>query len=223
MNRIPEAWALAACLACVLLFVGFPQIDLWASGLLYADGAGFTLKGHPAIVLMRNAVNDLAPIVMLGLLYFLFLSGLQRALAPQRKAVIYMLLLLIVGPGLVVNGLFKEHWGRARPRDVAEFGGDRAFSPAVLIAKQCDHNCSFTCGDASVGFYLVGLAFLLPARRRTWLTIAIVVGGVVGLGRMSQGAHYLSDVVFSYFAVYFSAALLHYLMYREPTRPPARR
>lgn len=214
MTRLPVLQAIAAFILFALVFLSFPGIDLWASSLFYSANDGFFLSRHPVAMQIRNAVNDLTPVLIIALLYFLFLSGLQPALGPQRKAVIYMLLLLVLGPGLLVNSVFKEHWGRARPKDVAEFGGERQFRPALLPTNQCDHNCSFTCGDASVGFYLVGLAFLFPRRRRTWLAAGIGAGTLIGLVRMVQGAHFFSDVVFSFFAVYFVAALLHFLMYR---------
>ena len=35
----------------------------------------------------------------------------------------------IMGPGILVNSVFKDHWGRARPVTVEQFGGDLVFSP----------------------------------------------------------------------------------------------
>ena len=73
-----------------------------------------------------------------------------------------------LGPGLVVNGILKEHWGRARPRDVTQFGGDRRFTPALVIADQCERNCSFSAGHPSAGFALAALAYASISRRRRW-------------------------------------------------------
>jgi len=82
----------------------------------------------------------------------------------NNRRVIFSLLTLALGPGLLVNSLLKSHWGRARPIEVSAFGGARSFSPAYIIAQQCSRNCSFVSGDAAMGYYLI--AFLFIARKR---------------------------------------------------------
>ena len=71
----------------------------------------------------------------------------KHLLLDNRK-IIFLLLTLALGPGLLVNGFLKSHWGRARPSEVSTFGGRQSFSPAYVIAHQCRHNCSFVSGDA---------------------------------------------------------------------------
>jgi lipid A 4'-phosphatase len=105
-----------------------------------------------------------------------------------------------------VNAGLKEHWGRARPREVMEFGGSQQFTPALLPTAQCETNCSFVSGHAALGFYLIGIAWV--SRKRRWLVAGITLGGLVGAGRILQGGHFLGDVIFSFWVVYFSAVLL---------------
>ena len=50
---------------------------------------------------------------------------------------------LLLGPGWVVNEALKNHWGRARPEQVSDFGGAQRFTPALQPADQCVKNCSF--------------------------------------------------------------------------------
>jgi len=78
------------------------------------------------------------------------------------------------------------------------------------------------CGDASVGFGLVALAFV-ARRPRPWLLAGIAAGAALGLMRMAQGGHYLSDVVFAFYAVWFTSWALSELMQLTggPLRPPA--
>ena len=111
---------------------------------------------------------------------------------------LYLIAVVAIGPGLVVNVVFKDHWGRARPRDVVEFGGAKAFTPAFVISDQCPKNCSFVAGHPSMAFAMVALALVAARKRRAWLiALALTVGAVVGFGRIVQGGHFLSDVVFS--------------------------
>jgi membrane-associated PAP2 superfamily phosphatase len=106
---------------------------------------------------------------------------------------------LIMGPLLAVNMIFKDHWGRARPMQIEAFGGTKKFTAPWVMNDQCHHNCSFPCGHAAAGFVLsIGT---LVSRRKFWLPAGIALGASFGLVRMLNGAHFLSDVIFSYFIV----------------------
>jgi membrane-associated phospholipid phosphatase len=67
-------------------------------------------------------------------------------------------------------------------------------------------------GHAALGFSLVAFPFLLPPgrSRRYGIAAALAFGALVGLGRMAQGAHFLSDVVYAGLLVYGTTALLHW-------------
>jgi hypothetical protein len=41
----------------------------------------------------------------------------------MRMYGLFILLSVILGPGLLVNLVFKDHWGRPRPRQVVALGG----------------------------------------------------------------------------------------------------
>lgn len=191
---------LMACIAVGAVFLIFPSLDLWASGL-FATADGFPLKRHGVAVFF----NDLIEWMALGL----FLSGLsgviytslvrgRKWLGQGPRQFWFLLVSLIMAPGIVANLIFKENWGRARPRDVTQFGGDMTFSPPLIMTDQCDSNCSFVSGDASMGFTMLAVALLAPvAGRRTWLILAAAFGAFIGGVRLVQGAHFLSDVIYA--------------------------
>ena len=60
--------------------------------------------------------------------------------------------MLVLGAGLVVNGILKDDFGRARPRDIEAFGGSSQFTPAFVVSHECDRNCSFSSGDGAGAF-----------------------------------------------------------------------
>ena len=98
----------------------------------------------------------------------------------------------------MVNTLLKDNWGRPRPSTIVEFSGPNHYVPPLLPSDQCPENCSFPSGHAALGFWLVAFAFLAPPRRRRpAMVAALVFGGLVGLVRIAQGGHFLSDVIFS--------------------------
>lgn len=203
----------ASFLAFGLLFLLVPEIDLWASGLFYRVGDGFFLA--PPLNPIHKAVPLLSTAIVVTLCAAWLIASLVSAAQSLRKGLIYLLLVALLGPGLLVNTLFKDHWGRARPAQVENFGGHKAFSPAWVPGTQCQRNCAFACGDASVGFFFLAPAFILAKRRRAWLAVGLAAGGLLGLMRLAQGGHFLSDVIFSFYIVYFSAWLLHRWCYAD--------
>ena len=90
---------------------------------------------------------------------------LPRAHVRRVAYGLFVLAALALGPGLVVNAGFKDHWGRARPRDVTQFSGERTFTPALQPTDQCDRNCSFVAGHPSVAFWLAALGFAAASHR----------------------------------------------------------
>lgn len=197
------AWLVRLALLAVMasvVFLALPRIDLWGAGL-FADASGrFAHARHPFLLFVNDLVERLAVVVIVAAVAGLGVGLWRRrpaaGLAPRAYA--FVLLSVAIGPGLVANGVFKELWGRARPRQVAEFGGDRVFTAAPLPADQCATNCSFVSGDASMAFSLLALALLAPARwRPTAVVLSLLVGVGVGAVRVIQGAHFPSDVVFA--------------------------
>jgi lipid A 4'-phosphatase len=201
------------CAAALALFLLLPQLDLWVSGLFYARGRGFVLESWPPVILVSHAIPWLAwgiVLVVAVAAIWLFLVG--RPLWPfDRKALLFIVFSTALGPGLLANTVLKDHWGRARPVQIEAFGGPHHFTPAPLPAAECARNCSFVSGHAALGFSLVAFAFLLPpgALRRRGIGAALAFGGVVGLARIAQGAHFLSDVVFAGLLVFGTTALLY--------------
>lgn len=139
-------------------------------------------------------------------------------LAPRR--VIYVLVCLIVGPGLLTNVVLKEHWGRARPSQVTEFGGARTFTPALIITDQCPRNCSFVSGEVSLGFWWLSFAFAArPGRRRILIAGALAMGTTMVVLRVAAGGHFLSDAIFAALLTIAVCALLRNLMAIEAAAP----
>lgn len=143
----------------------------------------------------------------------------RPALMKWRRHAAFIFLVLVIGPGFFVNTVFKDHWGRPRPKMVTEFGGRMAY--------QCFHEKgisgrgkSFPCGHSSMGYYFVVLYFL--ARRRKKLLRAALFAGamfygtLVGVARMAAGAHFASDVAWSAVFPCLVAWVIYYFVLRIP-------
>lgn len=195
--------------ACVVLFVSWPELDLITTGWFYSAEEGF-LYNHSWPVLFFYRVFAVLHIPMLLLFIGAGLWMKFRHWAPtwyRKKTLTFLLLSLLLGPGLLVNTVLKDNSiGRARPVHVEPFGGHKTFTPAFAYSGQCERNCSFVSGHASLGFYFIALGWILSSRR--WFMAGLAVGVMVGLGRIIQGGHFFSDVTFAFWAVYGMNLLL---------------
>jgi lipid A 4'-phosphatase len=208
-----------AVVAATALFLLAPGVDLWAAGLFFRPGAGFFLAELGVVRALYRAVPWIVTAQAIGIPLLLLLGWWRgRAFAGiGLKQGVFVLLVLVLGPGLLVNTLLKDHWGRARPSQVVEFGGVESFTAAPLPANACQKNCSFVSGHAAVGFALITYSFLaIERRRRQALALAAVAAGsAIGLARMAQGAHFLSDVVFAGLGVGGVAWLLAWVLLKR--------
>ncbi len=192
----------AAVVALAIGFVRFAWIDLWFSGQFWNVTEGFFLQEAWWVTLSYEIIPPMT-FGLIGAALLLLLGNVLRRRPVGRftnRSLVYLIAVIAIGPGLVVNVVLKDHWGRARPRDVVEFGGDKQFTPAFVVSDQCPKNCSFVAGHPSMAFALVALVLMLARRRRELLlggVAAVTLGLVVGFGRIVQGGHFLSDVVFA--------------------------
>ena len=212
-----RAAAAGAALALVsLLFLLKPGIDLRVSGFFWTAELGFAWRSDPVAEFLHDLVQVGARIMAVVFLLAALWTAFRRTalFGWGTRAWAFLLLALLVGPGLMTNTVLKDNWGRARPWQVEEFGGKNDFSPALLIADACEKNCSFVSGDAALAFYLHSFAYVVAARRsRRVLALGLAAGAAAGLLRIGMGAHFLSDVVFAAVTVMASSALLHALMF----------
>ncbi|HTW75224.1 MAG TPA: phosphatase PAP2 family protein [Steroidobacteraceae bacterium] len=206
-------------IAITLLFAVTP-LDLDAARIFYRPYAidHWPLAQRPPWSLLYRAAPWItASLVLSGLVGLLLGARLHR---PRwRLRAVFVLLAVLVGPGLLVNGLFKDHWDRPRPRDIVQFGGPLPYVAAPLRGPG---GASFPCGHCSVGF-LYALGWWIWRRRRPWiaagsLALGIASGSALGLGRMAAGGHFLSDVVWSALLALGIAHLLYYYVLRIPAR-----
>lgn len=185
-----------------VLFLNFPEIDLWASGLFFDDG--FTLRKNEVFRFIRYVYID-----GLTLFALLCLAMLIRAASIGKRRAIplnvwgFIVATFLTGPILMANGIFKAYWGRARPANVEFFGGELTFSPPLLISNQCDSNCSFVSGEGSAiaTFIIVFAIVFWPNLKGIWRNVALYLALPLSVFaiclRILTGRHFLSDTLFA--------------------------
>jgi lipid A 4'-phosphatase len=212
---------LASFLLFSLLVSAFPAIDI-ATSRLFFDG-GFP-KDRWWQVFLHDSLNWFLGLSLAGVvaLYAINRRYRRNICGVCGRRVVYLFAVLALGAGLIVNVGLKDNFGRARPRDVAEFGGPKQFTPAFTFSRECRTNCSFSSGDAAGGFFSLALVFALARKRRAALVAALAIGGVESLARISSGAHFFSDTGVSFFVMLIVADVLYFYMLESPAERAAK-
>lgn len=153
---------------------------------------------------------------LLGLLAFL-ISFYDPKRRNWRGPGLYLFLLLLIGPGLLVNVLLKGLVGRPRPSEISPFGGAWNFIRPFKLGVP-GRGLSFPSGHASSAFYFFGFFFILKGQKRWWALLAtFAFGCLMGLARILQGGHFLSDILFCGAMLFTLAACLSPLIHWQPS------
>lgn len=206
-------WGAPLAIAVALsVWVRGSGFDLAAQQWIHRiGGPDWGLGEHPFWKWLYWGGTIPAAVVVFGALGLFFWSWREAALRPWRRVMGFLILSGIIGPGIITNAVVKEYWGRPRPRELVEFGGRSEFEP-ILTYDGSSHGLSFPCGHATMGFYFLALYFLVRGRRpdlaQGILFGSLAIGGLMGIARMTQGAHFFSDVVWAAAVCWYTPLVL---------------
>jgi lipid A 4'-phosphatase len=180
----------------VLSFIG-PNIDLAIAGLFYDPATRrFLAISNPYLISLREqGAISIATCIGVVILALVRLLPWRLPSVPPRIA-LALTLSLIVGPGILVNGILKPYGGRPRPVEVTQFGGDLRFVDWWNPTGACASNCSFMSGEATTAAWMLGPAMLVPPPWRALaIGAALVFTATISMLRVAAGAHFFTDVL----------------------------
>jgi len=207
-------WALpVTLLAALTVALRATDADMALERRFFVPGEGWPIGSRQPWDFLYHYGVIPAWVIALASLAAIVASLWSQRLAARRRVATFLVLVMVIAPGLMVNTIFKQNWGRPRPKDVVELGGDRAFLPVWEKGEKGNGN-AFASGHAAMAFYLLVPWFLARRsdRRRgvLWLLAGLAYGSLMGVARMVQGAHFLSDIAWSAGFVYLTALALFY-------------
>ena len=214
----PLVWPLCAALAITVAILA-TNSDLRVAEAMFDRDAGTWIFASNSLLKFVYRYGPL-PGVFAGIAAA-FVAIFGRGVLPRgvwseshdiRRACLFLALLLVIGPGLIINSGLKSMWGRPRPSECQQFGGDRNFTPVGVATHQLKPNSSFPSGHASMAFYWMAPGFIFAHRRRC-LSLGFFAGGTayglaMGAIRIAQGGHFLSDVIWAGAIVYLVGVVL---------------
>ncbi len=207
-------WIPLSILTITAILFNRYDLDLRIQSFYYRDGWHGDQLGWAKLLYRYSNIPALVTAVGAVLLYIRSFAK-KSGLVIYRKMTLYLALALIFGPGILVNSILKDNWGRPRPRELELYGGRYSYE-APLNIDPASKGKSFPCGHATTGFYFYALALLFAHRKkRHYLLIAsfaTLYGLLIGWVRVMQGGHFVSDVIFAGGIIYLSSWALWRMM-----------
>lgn len=207
----------------LLLLLDPTAVDFALARLFYVPGVGFI--GRRSYWLedilhdrAKQAVILLSVLFVAGFLASLFFPKLREWRRSLGCVVLSMALTTsIVTPLKMVTAVHC-------PWSLSEFGGSETYTPLLSArAETLKPGLCWPGGHASTGFSLLALFFFLrdryPHGARIALGFALGLGTVFSLGRMMQGAHFLSHNIWTLFFDWVICVLCYrWVLYRPTTQ-----
>lgn len=223
MNRTGLLITLAIAGVVGLMFGLYPQLDLTIAGLFFdvdpVRHFRFTWHLSPTLMTVRDGglwISTLLVAPAVAALVVKLILPRRKSPMPGR-AIVFLIATMALGPGLMVNAVLKDHWGRPRPIDVTRFGGEQHFVAWWNPRGDCPQNCSFVSGDVSGMAWTFAPAALAPPQWRALAYgAALALTGGMAVMRMMAGAHFFTDTVFAGVFTFLLIWITHGLIYRWP-------
>jgi membrane-associated PAP2 superfamily phosphatase len=221
-SRPLNTWVcLALPLTLLTLLLVFPPtaLDFAISHMFYDQELGFVGKHNFWLEDIlhdraKQAVITFAVLAALGLM----LSFVYKPWTWLRLPLGYLVLAMslctaVITPLKVVTGVHC-------PWDLSAFGGVETYSPLLGHREPTEHpgRC-WPAGHSSTGFTFFAVFFLLRDRRprlaKAALVFALALGSLLSIGRIMQGAHFLSHSLWTaLFDWMIALGCYYFLLYR---------
>ena len=198
--------------------IEYMQVDQRASRWAYSERENWPL-GHlqPWQWLLDYGTIPGFISTLLALLGWYMAQRWKHWYAWRRYLLVYGLV-SVIGAGIFVNAILKEHSGRPRPREVIQFGGVWEYRPAMEFGTP-GKGRSFPCGHCTMGFlFSTGIVFWQLSRvlSLAMLSGGLIYGSMISVGRLLQGGHFVSDALWSLGVLWVTLALLYYFVFQPP-------
>lgn len=214
------AYAIPLGLMALLLIFDPTTLDYSIAKMMYSTDTGFVGKGS---YFLEHILHDRAKqlIIMLALLTIagLIISLLSSKLKHWRRPLSYVVLSVALSTSVITP--LKALTNVPCPWSLSDFGGQQIHTP--LLSNRTPGEKPGRCwpgGHASTGFAWLALFFVWRDRRpraaKAALLLVLSVGTVFSVGRMLQGAHFLSHNVWTLLISWLINLSTYYLMLYRP-------
>jgi membrane-associated PAP2 superfamily phosphatase len=210
-----------ALLVALSIVIAVMDLDRTIAGRFYSADKGWFLARRPLWAWLHLYGTIPGLVLTLAALIGWWAGRFVPALASLHRPCMVVALTAIIAGGLLVNAVFKQYWGRPRPDQTIEFGGQWPYSH-ILPPGTPGKGASFPCGHCTMGFVFLSMAAFHRRNRLLaygGITVGIVLGTLLSAARVVQGAHFLSDTLWSLGFITMTATALCMLPLRRRAKP----
>lgn len=205
---------------CVVYFIN-PSLDLAISSNFYDATSGariYSFESTPGMLFELSEHLIIGILALFFVAYMFFLVKKRFALFHITfYKFFYFYLVFFISEVLAL--IVKHVFSRPRPFEVSDFGGDARFYRLFEINHEGKFN-SFPSGHATIGFMVLPIIFMLMGSglqekfgaRLTASVALLCVSFAVAYERIAVMKHFSSDVLASFFLVYFVSYLVYISM-----------
>ncbi|MCH2206542.1 MAG: phosphatase PAP2 family protein [Lentisphaerales bacterium] len=200
-----------------------------AFGIFYFTGLDLFISDQAYEITSFESCSTLSTLALLGkasgLVFAIYLlknfcvSSDKKPYA--KKEALFLIIVLLVGPGIVNNFILKPAFNRPRPNEINRYNSQSQKNfTKVLVPAPGKNEKSFPSGHAGSGFFFLALWFIRRIRKKyAWKVFlpAFLWGGAVSTFRVLEGQHFFSDCLGSLCVVYFVSLFLsnYFGLYKE--------
>lgn len=203
----------SAVLVVATYLSGMADLDCRLSAFFYNPQTGWHLSENRFWQMVYRFGPTPGLVLILGSAAGLVASFFGSRWRSLRRPMAIVFLTAIIGAGFLVNAVLKPYWGRPRPREITAFGGLWDYR-APHQPGTPGRGKSFPCGHCTMGYLFVALqAFRrrAPAAAVFGAVSGSILGTFIGIGRIAQGAHFATDVLWSLGIILMVYGTLEYL------------
>lgn len=219
-SRALLSWGLPLCLLAIITVLS-GWIDRPIEQFFYNTETHEFIK-TPLTDFMFNEGIIPGQLLGIGAAIAYLLSFLRTQWKSWRKPALMLILTMAIGAGFITHTVLKDNWGRPRPKQTIEFGGNQPFraiyEPNFL--HQPEPSKSFPCGHCTMGFVFFAFIFLgkrlnSPTIYYSGIFISLFLGSALAITRMAQGGHYLTDTIAAGIVMWLTALTCDWILYGD--------
>ncbi|MGD9209356.1 MAG: phosphatase PAP2 family protein [Desulfobacteraceae bacterium] len=190
------------------------NVDLTAGAFFFSEEGGWIYKDSQPFRALYLYGTIPGLILTLTALIFFFIGYINTRWQCYQKQMLVIVLTSILGAGVLVNGILKPYCGRPRPREIVTFNGQWEFC-SPCFNNTPGKGLSFPCGHCTMAFLFVTLIYLRrqhPIVAYGGATFGLAYGVLMGVTRAAQGAHFVTDSLWSLGILSIVSLLLYYII-----------
>ncbi|WP_372366813.1 phosphatase PAP2 family protein [Candidatus Uabimicrobium sp. HlEnr_7] len=207
---------LVLALFCCTFVLLSPWLDIFVSNFFFTKGS---FSRSDFYLFIRSSANFGSNVLLYSSIFSIIASFWYKNLRKYHLGFFLILLVPIISYQLLHKPI-KNNWGRPRPINIKEFGGEVKFQPfykpMFITSKDKTSYNSFPSSHCAKSFE-VAILIVIGCIYRNYYVLycgiffTVFYGGLQAIASIATGRHFLSDTIFPLVLTLIVASFVYYL------------